>query len=456
MLQQVNANRYHMEKYVGMKYRILFLVCFMALFSASPSISGGQIPSDRTTTILGSSMIIEKHNEASLAATIEHYNKHGGSIILTPDVKKGAMPVSPNHNTRIIDLRYGTGISMVRGNHPRLEGIWPQYTGLSTGLRKNIVVSDVIPHDASVESWRGEAKDINPENKKRAQTSEEFANTHNHYQNLLSEVWSFSPTINAVALWGDSAALHPGARSWGGFLSARSWPVHWNEYVPAGTADFKDEDFDAALVGLEVDVLNNGLPHGLVSKTVGIPLSKVGVQIVGFGKRNTAALELRSEDSDDYSKNPYERRGVWHYGLIDHNALNSESTFLITTTPEIRTGVDFSRTTFSDSALKIKSAGSHSGVAFGNYTGGEIYAEDGKLHLRGGTSGLSILTPGGHEVIGVDDYGNVRWHGIPLIMAPLFMLLLLVVMILVAYKFARELGEARGLLKEMHQSAAGA
>ena len=428
----------------------------MAIFNASLSRSDGQVPSSRTTTLLGPSTVIEKHNEASLAATIEHYNKHGGSVILTPDVKKGAMPVRPNDNTRIIDLRYGVGISMVRGNHPRLGGIWPQYTGLNTGLRKNIVVSDVIPHDASVENWRGEAKDINPENKKRAQTSEEFANTHNHYQNLLSEVWSFSPTINAVALWGDSAALHPGSRSWGGFLSARSWPVHWNEYVPAGTPDFKDEDFDAALVGLEVDVLNNGLPQGSVSKTVGIPLSKVGVQIVGFGKRNTAALELRSEDSDDYGKKSDERRGVWHYGLIDHNALNSESTFLITTTPEIRTGTDFSGTTFSDSALKIKGAGSHTGVAFNNYTGGEIYAEGGKLYLRGGTSGLSILTPGGHEVIGVDDYGNVRWHGIPLIMAPFFMLLLLAAMILVAYKFARELGKARGLLKEMRQSVAGA
>jgi hypothetical protein len=259
-----------------------------------------------------------------------------------------------------------------------------------------------------------------------------------------------------VALWGDSGALYPGARSWGGFLSARSWPVHWNKYVPASTADFKDEDFDAALVGLEVDVLNNGLPQGSVSKTVGIPLSKVGVQIVGFGKRNTTALELRSEDSDDNGKKSDERRGVWHYGLIDHNALNSESTFLITTTPEIRTGVDFSKTTFSDSALKIGGAGSHSGVAFNNYSGGEIYAEEGKLYLRGGTSGLSILTPSGNEVIGVDRYGNVRWHGIPLIMAPFLMLLMLVVMILIVYKFSRELGKAKGLLKEMRQTAAGA
>ena len=124
----------------------------------------GRFPQSRTTTLLGLSTIIEKHNEASLATTIEHYNKHGGSIILTPDVKKGAMPVRPNGNTRIIDLRYGAGISMVRGNHPRLEGVWPQYTGLGTGLRKNIVVSDIVPYDAQLESWQGQPG-VNPENK---------------------------------------------------------------------------------------------------------------------------------------------------------------------------------------------------------------------------------------------------------------------------------------------------
>lgn len=403
---------------------------------------------------LGSSFVIDKTNEARLPEVIEHFNTHGGTIILHRDVRKGPMPVRPGPKVRIVDMRYGEGISLIRGNHPRIEGIWPQYTGLNTGLRKNIVISDVIPHDASVESWKGEARNVNPENKKRAQTSEEFANTHNHYQNLLSEVWSFSPTINAVALWADSGAFHPGARSWGGFLSARSWPVHWNEYVPPGAAGFKDEDFDAALVGLEVDVLNGGMPHGMVSKSVGIPLSKVGVQIVGFGKRNTTALELRSEDSDDHGKKTDERRGTWHYGLIDHNALSSESTFLITTTPEVRTGVDFSSTTFSDSALKIKGAGSRSGVTFNNYAGGEIYSEGGRLHLRGGMSGLSILTPDGHEVIRFDEFGNVRWHGIPIVIAPFFFLIVLAAMALVAYKFARDLREARRLLQSVHGSQA--
>lgn len=277
------------------------------------------LPLERASP-LGRSFVIDKANETRLADAIEYSNVHGGTVIIYPEVGKGPMPVKPNLKTRIVDLRYGGGVSLVRGNHPRLTGMWPQYSGLDTGLRKNIVVSDVVPPDAPLENWKGDAKSANPENKKRAQTSEEFANTHNHYQNVLSEVWSFSSRINAVALWGDSGAFHPGARSWGGFLSARSWPVHWNDYVPPGTADFRDADFDAALVGLEVDVLNGGLPHGSVSPAVGIPLSKVGVQIVGFGKRNTAAIELRSEDTDDHAKQPDERRGTWHYGLIEHNA----------------------------------------------------------------------------------------------------------------------------------------
>jgi hypothetical protein len=423
----------------------------LAMVLVSPVVGAGT-----EQALLGETVVIRKETAGSLAGVIERCNRQGCTIVINADVAKGPLPVRPNVKTRIVDLRYNGGVHVVRGNHPRLEGIWPQYSNLNTGLGKNLVITDVLPYDAKVETWQGRAMEANPVNKNRAQDSVEYSNTHNHYQNVLSEVWAFSPTVNAVALWGDSGAFFPGAKSWGGFLSARSWPVHWQEYVPEGTPGFEDKDFDAQLVGLEVDVLNGGLPHGTVSKTVGMPLSKTGVQIVGFGNRNTAAIELRSEDSDDMSKKPDERRGTWQYGIIAYNSLHSDSTLLFSATPAGRTGIDLSKTDYSDSAIKIKSGGKHTGIAFNNYTGGEIYAEAGKLYLKGGSSGLSILTPGGHEVIGVDDYGNVRWHGIPLIWAPFFMLLVPVVMILVAYKFARDLRAARNLLKAMGQPVAGA
>lgn len=419
---------------------------------AGLSHADGPVTAKRTTTMFGPSFIIDKQNQSGLAAAIEYGNRSGATITLSPDVSKGRLPVLPNTNTRIIDLRYGTGLSVIRGNHPRLEGMWPQYSNLNTGLRKNIVVSDVVPYDASVESWKGEFKPVNPENKNRTQTSSEFANTHNHYQNLLSEVWSFSPTVNAVALWGDSGAFYPGARSWGGFLSARSWPVHWGEYLPPGTPNFEDKDFDAALVGLEVDVLNNGMPQGTVSKQVGIPLSKIGVQVVGFGKTNTAAVELRSEDSDDGARKVNERRGTWHYGIIEHNALNQDSTFLITTTPTSKTGLDMSRTRFTDSAIKINSDGAGTGIGFSH--SGEFYSQGDKLVTRIGVGGLSIVSPQGKEIVAIDKDGQITWHGVnisspALYKIPLFMLIVLLAMAAILWKFVRELRVAQRQLDAM-------
>jgi hypothetical protein len=439
-----------------MKNAHIAIVCLAVYCVLNPATADTPPPETPSiATLFGESTIIDKQNEATLAATIAHYNKKGGTIILSPEVEPGAMPVRPNHNTRIIDLRYGEGISLVRGNHPRLEGIWPQYSGWDTGLRKNLVIADVVPYDASVESWKGETKTINPANTNRRQTSDEFANTHNHYQNVLSEVWAFSPTVNAVALWGDSGAFYPGVRSWGGFLSARSWPVHWQDYVPAGTPEFEDKDFDASLVGLEVDVLNGGLAHGAISQLIGIPLSKIGVQIVGFGNKNTAAVELRSEDSDDQDKGADTRRGTWHYGIIEHNALNEDSTLLITTTPSGKTGADFSRTRYSDSAIKINSQGKQTGISFNDYQGGELYTEENRLVARMGEKGLSVLSPSGREIIRINAFGEVQLNGggiaySPGLMLPIMMFAALLVMGALLYRLSKQLRATQAELAEMH------
>ena len=406
------------------------------------------------TTTLGKTVFIDGSNEHKLPHAIELGNRNGLAIVLSPSVKSGRLSVKPNARTRIVDLRHGTGMSMVRGNHPRLGGMRPQYSNLNTGLRKNFVLSDVVAYDAEVEDWLGKPKAANQENKNRAQTSSEFANTHNHYQNFLSEVWSFSPTINAVALWGDSGAFFPGARSWGGFLSARSWPVHWGEYVPPGTPEYQDKDFDAALVGLEVDVLNYGMPHGTTSSQVGIPLSKIGVQVVGFGKTNTAAVELRSEDSDDNARQVNERRGTWHYGIIEHHAMNEASTLLMTTTPTSKSGLDLSRTRFSEGALKVNSDGQGTGIRFMN--AGELYAEGGRQVMRIGPGGLQVVSPTGMKIASVDGDGNIEWHGVK-IASPkfyklfFFILVIFLAMSVILWKFAKNLRSAQLVLESMRQ-----
>jgi hypothetical protein len=372
--------------------------------------------------ILGSTKVVSARNAGNLAELIRQANTAGGTLILNPDVPKGPLPAVPSRNTRIVDLRYQGGINMTRGNHPRLEGYWPQYSSLGTGLARNLIISDVLPFDTLVESWKSEPRSANPKNVNIAQDSHEYSNTHNHYQNFLSEVWSFSPTVNAVALWGDSGAFHPGAKSWGGFLSARSWPVHWKEYVPPGTPSFADRDFDAQLVGLEIDVLNGGLDEGRTSGTIGMPLSKSGLQIVGFGKRNTAAVEIRTEDSDDVKKAPDDRKGTWRYGVIAYNALNSDSTFLFSATPKARTGLDLSMTDHSDGAIKIKSEGNKSGIALNEGHGGQLFAQDNELIIRFGDQGFSLSAPGGREVIHVGRWGMIRWNGVNLVAVGLLFL----------------------------------
>lgn len=414
----------------------------MMLFLATSEVFADQKMGDEHY-FFGETTVISKRNEGMLRDVIARYNKHGGTIVINADAKKGPMPVPPNHNTRIVDLRYNGGVDIVRGNHPRLEGVWPQYSGLNTGLGKNFVVSDVLPYDAQVESWKGKMRDANPANKSRTQDAHEYSNTHNHYQNFLSEVWDFSPNVNAVALWGDSGAFYPGAKSWGGFLSARSWPVHWQQYVPEGTPAYANQDFDAQLVGLEVDVLNGGLPQGKVSKLVGMPLSKSGIQVVGFGQRNTAAIEIRTEDSDDMSKKADERKGTWHYGIIAYNSLNSDSTFLFSATPSGRTGADFSMTDYSDSAIKLKSNGSHSGISFNEYTGGELYSQDGNLIVRAGNRGLAVLTPNGRELLRVGRFGLVSWNGINMLVFVIPLLFILIWLVVRNVSLSREVKDIR-------------
>jgi len=297
---------------------------------------------------------------------------------------------------RIVDLRYNGGAHIVRGNHPRLEGIWPQYSGLNTGLGKNVVITDVLSPDTPIENWQGHRV---PPATTEFQDESEYPHHHNHYQNLLSELWNFTPNINGVAVWGDSGAFVPDAKSWGGFFSARSWPVHWKEYVPEGSPAFKDEEFDAQLVGLEIDVLNGGLPYPERLPGWKRPLGKTGLQIVGFGKRNNAAIEIRSEDSDANIPH-HKRKGMWNYGVIAYNALDRNSTFLYAAYPEGRRGLDLGHTSYREGAVRIKSTKAGTGIVFNEGRGGEIYVDssaDDALVIRAGLGGIRFVGANGSD-----------------------------------------------------------
>ncbi len=308
----------------------------------------------------------------------------GGICIISPTVRRGTLFKNVPDNILVIDLRYG-GATILGGNHPRKEGITPQYSFLKTGLAHNIIVSDQITDETPIHDWLGNPYEMQSAPYGQPLSSEVYRHLHNHYQNFLSEVFNFSRSLNGVAIWGDSGAFVPEAKSWGGFFSARSWPVRWEGYTPESAGEYEDHDFDAGLVGVEVDVLNAGKDWD------GTNMGKTGVQIVGFGSRNGAAVEIRTEDTEDFGRGPENRRGAWHNAILVWNALHDNSTLLHCETGPSRRGIDLSKSSFREGALLASADGWRSGVVFGEGRAGQLFGEaDGCLVVHGGEKGVRI------------------------------------------------------------------
>lgn len=339
---------------------------------------------------------IDKISVENIDEIVSIFSKKGGGLcIIASDVKKGTILENCPSNVRLLDLRYG-GVTLLNTKHPRQEGFWTQYSHLQTGLAKNFVISDTINNETKIENWESKGHTLQQAPYGVELTSEDYRHQHNHYQNLLCETFNFSNNLNAVSIWGDSGAFVPGAKSWGAFFSARSWPVKWSGYTPDYGYKYADEDFDAALVGVEIDVLNAGRNWDEPSPILSSSMAKVGLQIVGFGKRNTAAIEIRTEDSDDPANTPETRRGAWKWGIIVRNALHEGSTLIHCENGRIRRGVDLSMSTFSEGALLISSAGEKSGIVFDHGKSGELYANnDGELVIKAGSNGVRLLFQAG-------------------------------------------------------------
>lgn len=301
----------------------------------------------------------------------------------------------------------------IRGNHPRESGIWLQYFPLTTALRGNVFISDVITPKSQFEKWDGEntvLHDLDDE------TAENYDDSHNHYQNLLSEVINFSKGTNAVSIWGDSSAVVDGSKAWGGFLSARSnrdlfiENEEFKQYIPEGVVLSPDEMYDAQLIGLEVDVLNGGLP-GVYPN-----MSKTGVQIVGFGNPNSMAIEVRSEDTDkDISGD--ERRGVFESGIYFKNSIAPYGRLIVSDFSTAKMGLDFRNTLFNEGAIVLNSNQVGTGIIFNEGKSGEIYGgerwsgqteDNGWLTLRIGEKGIRVVSNDNtKELFAIDNEGNI-------------------------------------------------
>lgn len=344
--------------------------------------------------------IIDNFSEETQASVQDYINNGGKMIILSDKCPQSKPPFDIPEDVLVTDKRFG-GTSFIRGNHPRLEGLWTQYSHLETGLARNITFSQTITDETPIENWQSQPHTMQ-EAPVGAMDSEHYRHAHNHYQLLHSEVYNFSRDLNGVAIWGDSAALAPKAKSWGAFFSARSWPLKWTGYTPPECFAYDEAtEFDAALVGVEIDVLNAGKdwcgPQGIDPSAMG----KVGLQLVGFGNKNTAAVEIRTEDSDDPSKSAHERRGAWHWGIIIRNALDDQSTVLMSENGLIQRGIDFDKTTFTEGAMRISGVGLGSGIIFDHGTSGEIYSDshDCSLNFKMGNSGIKLWSSDGKKLL---------------------------------------------------------
>lgn len=343
-------------------------------------------------------MLITSVSFYSYAST---YNIESQSV---SDIEK----IAPNEST-----------SIVRNEHPRQDNLWIQYYPLNTALRKNFVISDVITPDSEWEDFAGNPVETH---ESENETPENYDDSHNHYQNLLSEVLNFKENSNAVSIWGDSYAVADKSKAWGGFFSARSGQSlfmpgqPFNEYVPENYQMTSEaNEYDTQLTGVEIDVLNDGLPGVFPN------MSKTGLQIVGFGNPNSMAIEVRCEDTDKSDVLPNERRGVWETGIYFKNSLAPYGRVLVTDFEQAKIGLDFRNTLFTEGAFDFKTQQVGTGIILNNGNSGEIYGgqrwegtddPNDWLTLRAGNGGIRIVSQDNtKELVAVDNYGGIYLNG---------------------------------------------
>ncbi len=307
----------------------------------------------------------------------------------------------------------GEETAIVRGPSPRLDGLYYQYRQMDTPLRGNLVVSDtLLPSDA----WRTWDRKSTKRYDVRRQTPENYHQSHNHHQSLLSEVINATPGANGIPFWGDGTAAVRGANVWGGFFSARSSCSKADvigNYLPKGIDRGCGPDFDAQLTGLEVDVLNAGKPGIYPHK------AKHGVQVVGFGNPNGQALSVIAENFD---REPQYRRGQFESILYAQNSLHPDyGRFIVMDFEQGKIGLDMRKPVFSQGAVDFRSAGVGTGILLTSGKSGEIYgglrwpdfADPNEwLSIRLGTGGLRIVSHDNtRELMAFDNHGGIYLNG---------------------------------------------
>lgn len=303
-----------------------------------------------------------------------------------------------------------------RGNNPLKDGLNAWYYGLDTALGGYKYIGDVVDANTVFHNFKGEPVQIHsPDN----ETAQNYENSHNHYQSLFVQTTNKVPNVNAVAIWGDSTSIVSGAKSWGGFLSARS---SCPAYVKGGPLQTYGEpsllschDVDNQLIGLEIDVLNSSKP-GVYPN-----MSKTGLQVVGFGNPNSMAIEVRSEDTDRLQEGQVPQ-GAFEAALYVKNSIQPEyGRLIVADFDKAKIGIDFRRALFTEGAMQFKSDGIGTGLIANEGKSGEIYggnrwpgSEDKNewLTARMGTGGIRVTSNDNtKEFLAIDNNNGIYLNG---------------------------------------------
>ncbi len=261
-------------------------------------------------------------------------------------------------------------LQLIDENSSLSTGRLYHYENLATPLGGRYYIADVLAPGHEWRTWDGNPTSVFDLGD---QTAENYDSEHNHYQTLLVDLTNTQPHANGIPFWSNAAAVTDGALAWGGFMSARSTcsraaVVNIDSSIPTSATESGacPEDFDAQLIGLEVDVLNEGKPGVFGNQ------AKHGLQVVGFGNPNSHAISVIAHGFDLPEG---QQSGQFETLLYSQKSIHPEyGRLIVSDQATAMLGLDLDQTVFTDGAIAIKSENIGQGIRFNDVAGGEIFA----------------------------------------------------------------------------------
>ena len=252
-------------------------------------------------------------------------------------------------------------LELIDDNSSLKTGELYHYENLATPLGGRYYIADVLTPESEWRTWDGQPTSVFDLDE---QTSVNYDSEHNHYQTLLVDLTNTQPNANGVP-------FTDGALAWGGFMSARSTcsraaVVNVDSAIPTSATESGacPEEFDAQLIGLEVDVLNEGKPGVFGNQ------AKHGLQVVGFGNPNSHAISVIAHGFDLPEG---QQDGQFETLLYSQKSIHPEYGRLIVS-DQAAAMIGLDQTVFSQGAIAIKSENIGQGIRFNDIDGGEIFA----------------------------------------------------------------------------------